>query len=42
MDYPDTSSNTTLQTSLEKLFGISNLATTLSLQIREVATVITG
>lgn len=43
MDHPnDASSSNVLQTSLEKLFGISNLATTLSLQIREVATVIVG
>lgn len=43
MDYPsDASTSNTLQTSIEKLFGISSLATTLSLQIREVATVITG
>jgi hypothetical protein len=43
MDHPnDASNNNVLQSNIEKLFGISNLATTLSLQIREVATVIVG
>ncbi|MEW5804600.1 MAG: hypothetical protein AB1847_21115 [bacterium] len=42
MDHPSDVSTTTLQSSIEKLFGISNLATTLSYQIREVATVIIG
>ncbi|MEW5804933.1 MAG: hypothetical protein AB1847_22840 [bacterium] len=42
MDHPSDVSSTMLTNSIEKLFGISNLATTLSLQIREVATVIIG
>lgn len=42
MDHPNDVSATTLQSSIEKLFGISNLATTLSYQIRETATVIIG
>jgi hypothetical protein len=37
MDHPsDASSSNTLQTSIEKLFGLSSLATTLSLQLKEV------